>query len=205
MYDDVQPVTLVASNSIVGLCLSPLELVRTRLIIQSGSVHRKKYSGAFHALYLIYKEERPSSSSGILGTFYHPRILLPSLLIYVISPLIRYLSTNYIENELGFDSTFTPIMYNLCQLGFLAVEAFVTAPLELARSRIFAQRIDGRVSTNDNCIETAHQSYMTPFDCLQHVVIQEGGRRKRRGTGFFIGTGTGRRLDGHGRRRPRNV
>ena len=48
MYDDVQPVTLVASNSIVGLCLSPLELVRTRLIIQSGSVHRKKYSGAFH-------------------------------------------------------------------------------------------------------------------------------------------------------------
>jgi Mitochondrial carrier protein len=178
VYDDVQPMTLMASNLIVGLALSPLELVRTRLVIQSGSAHRKKYSGAFHALYVIYNEERPSPSSVILGTFYHPRVLLPSFLIYSISPIIRYLSTSFIENELGYDSTFTPIMYNLCQLGMLAIEAFVTAPLELARSRIFAQRIDGKISHVDNCIETSHQSYSTPFDCLQKVVIQEGGRRK---------------------------
>ncbi|KAI8902831.1 mitochondrial carrier domain-containing protein [Globomyces pollinis-pini] len=183
VFEDVNPWTLVLSHAITGTVLSPLELVRTRLIVQSSGHQRKKYFGPFHALWVISQEERPEPHSGILATFYSARLLIPSLLIHSISPLIRYGSICFIEQELGLDTTFTPVLYKVCQLLCLGVEALMMAPVELARKRLFVQRLDGfgqgklkPATPNDSCIETYDEPYTGLIDCLNSVVKHEGGK-----------------------------
>ncbi|KAJ2444624.1 hypothetical protein IWW46_001914, partial [Coemansia sp. RSA 2440] len=49
--------TLVASVVAVGWALSPLELVRTRLVVQAASPIHRKYRGVIHTLRTVAREE----------------------------------------------------------------------------------------------------------------------------------------------------
>ncbi|KAJ3369044.1 hypothetical protein HDU91_000122 [Kappamyces sp. JEL0680] len=196
VFEDVHPLTLAFSHVAVGTLLSPLELVRTRLIAQSLSPHRKKYFGPFHALYTISLEERPTPHAGVLATFYSISNLIPTMILRTISPLVRYASVSFIEHELGLDPSFNPLLYKLAQVALLGVEALLTCPFELARSRLYLQR-QGQTQAHsfadadtkaaplpalplDTCVETSHQIYSGTLDCLRSVVQTEGGMRPRR-------------------------
>ncbi|KAJ3274209.1 hypothetical protein HDV01_003282 [Terramyces sp. JEL0728] len=182
VYEDVNPYTMVCSHIITGSLLSPLELVRTRIIVQSNSHKRKKYYGPFHALFLIAQEERPYPNSSILSTLYTAKSLIPTALVYTISPLIRYGSVCFIEQELGLDTTFSPVLYKLAQACCLGVESLVMAPIELARKRLQAQRIDAQTSQQglDSCIETSDKPYTGILDVLISVVKEEGPRKPQK-------------------------
>ncbi|KAJ3315343.1 hypothetical protein HDV04_003736 [Boothiomyces sp. JEL0838] len=182
VYEDVNPYTMVFSHIFTGTLLSPLELARTRIIVQSNNHKRKKYYGPFHALFLIAQEERQSPHSSILSTFYSVKQLIPTALVYTISPLIRYGSVCFIEQELGLDTTFSPVFYKLAQICCLGVESLVMAPIELARKRLQAQRLDATTATTqqslDSCIETCDRPYTGILDVLISVVKEEGPRKK---------------------------
>lgn len=176
VYEDRNGFTLVLSHVVTGTVLAPLEMARTRLIIQSSSRLRKKYYGAFHALYLIY-QEHPNSS--FLSTFYPLQLVLPSAFVSSLSPLIRYWSVVFIESQLGLDDTFTPLLYKASQIGMLAVEAFVMTPFELARNRLFAQQPKAILPPLDSCVELSDEYYSNAASCLKAVVKNEGGQPGR--------------------------
>ena len=184
VFEDHNPWTLVTSQLIVGMILSPLELVRTRLIVQSLAPLKKRYHGTFHALGEISKENENSR----LGSFFTSRTIIPTLLLNTVSPLIRYFCTHVIEAQLGLNSSFNPIMFKIFQLAFIGVEAFLTCPLELARTRLFARTISSDDSGNlkstdllklvsyDACVELAPVHSNGVFKCIIDVITIEGGR-----------------------------
>ncbi|KAJ7919056.1 mitochondrial carrier domain-containing protein [Mycena leptocephala] len=65
----------VLSHLIMGFILSPLDLVRTRLIVQSFSSRHLTYTGPFDALSRILREE-----GGLKGIYLHPHLLIPTII-----------------------------------------------------------------------------------------------------------------------------
>ncbi|KAI8924360.1 hypothetical protein BC831DRAFT_465872 [Entophlyctis helioformis] len=190
VFEDVNPATRIISHAVAGAVLSPLELVRTRLIVQASSSARRRYYGPIHALYAIANEERPSPSTGSLSTLYSPRILIPSILIHSLGPFVRFFSARIIADELGLDPDFTPMMYRLATLGFLAIESAILAPLEMARKRLQVQRLDAfrsspnpanpsgsRVQSFETTVETSGTPYTGIMHCLGSIIAEEGGNR----------------------------
>ncbi|KAJ3057007.1 hypothetical protein HK097_001491 [Rhizophlyctis rosea] len=201
VFEDTNPYTAVLSHIAVGGLLSPLELVRTRLIVQPSTTNYKKYYGPFHALHNIAYE----SPSGFLS-LYSPRYLIPSIFVHGLAPLLRLASTHVIQEELGLDPTFTPVLYRIATLALMAIEVAVVTPLEMARKRLQAQRIGGstrsvrrdtrrrkaeeegqevveekveEVQTFETCVVTSSKMYSGVLDCIGTIIVEEGGRSKK--------------------------
>ncbi|TPX38265.1 hypothetical protein SmJEL517_g00053 [Synchytrium microbalum] len=139
VYDDVHPITLTVSHVIVGGILSPLELIKTRIIVQSSPSNRKKYHNPIHAASTIVHEE-----NGTLSTLYSTRHLFPSITLHALRPLLRYISTTVMESNMGLSWEYTPIFYLFSRLAFLGAETLVMTPLEFAKRRLECQRLGGR-------------------------------------------------------------
>jgi fusion and transport protein UGO1 len=181
----------VISTAVIGVLLSPLELIRTRLIVQHND--RKRYYGPFHAFYRILKDESTNVTS--IASLYNMRILLPSLLVYTISPLINVMTSQYIEQELGLDQDFTPLLYQTAKIAALGLESLIITPFEFARKRMFVQDINAfktNLQSNDieqsalvdtvtfeTCIETSPVVYTGIANCIVSVVQEEGGKEQK--------------------------
>jgi hypothetical protein len=132
---------------------------------------------------VIAAEERASASSGMISTFYNLRFLVPTVFIYTAASLIRYGCINFIESELGIDSSLNPIMHQAGCILTIGLECLVVTPLELARKRIMAQPInafrrdtEATASKLDTCIEVSRQPYTGVLNCIGSVASEEGGR-----------------------------
>ncbi|TPX62987.1 hypothetical protein PhCBS80983_g00154 [Powellomyces hirtus] len=182
VYEDTHPATLIASHVVVGGLLSPLELVRTRLIVQPSVSQRKKYYGPIHALHAVTTEEATG-----LGNLYSLRHLIPSIFISGLSPLLRAVSKIIIADELGLDPTFTPVLHHMATLALMAVEVGILTPFEMARKRIQLQYLTHKGRLNqpqpqafETSVQVSPRHYKGIFDCISSIVAEEGGRSKRR-------------------------
>ncbi|EGF79516.1 hypothetical protein BATDEDRAFT_35418 [Batrachochytrium dendrobatidis JAM81] len=191
VFEDVNPTTSILSHAITGALLSPIETARTRLIVQATGSSRRKYFGPIHVLHNMANEERPTTFSTAFSTLYQPRILLPSVLVHTAGSFVRFFSSRIIQEELGLDPAFSPIMYRLATLGFLALEAAIVTPLEMARKRLQVQRIDAfrrspnpvaspnssKSQTFESVVATSSTPYTGLFNCIYSIIFEEGGRR----------------------------
>ncbi|TPX56424.1 hypothetical protein SpCBS45565_g08415 [Spizellomyces sp. 'palustris'] len=184
VYEDTHPATLVLSHVAVGGLLSPLELVRTRLIVQPSQSHRKKYYGPLHALHAVATEEGRGFSS-----LYSARHLVPSIIVHGLSPVLRIISKTIITDELGLDPTFTPVLHHLATLAFMAIEVGIITPIDMARKRIQLQRLSpsparsGPADAPQACetsVEVSPKYYSGIWNCIRSIVAEEGGKSKRR-------------------------
>jgi hypothetical protein len=115
--------------------------------------------------------------------------------VYTVSPLVKVFAMQYIVEELGLDPDFTPWVYKLARLFVIALEAAVVTPLEFARKRMFAQRIDSfrrqarKVEAEDEkidsgnfdtCVETSPGAYTGMLNVIASVVSEEGGKAKQK-------------------------
>ncbi|KAH9253281.1 hypothetical protein BASA81_008792 [Batrachochytrium salamandrivorans] len=171
--------------------LVPLETIRTRLIVQATSSSRRRYFGPAHVLYSMASEERPTTFSSALSTIYTSRVLLPSILVHAAGAFVRFFSSRIIQEELGLDPAFSPMLFRFATLGFLAVEAAVVAPLEMVRKRLQVQRIDAfraspnpaansnssKAQTFESVVETSAVPYTGMFNCIGSIIAEEGGKR----------------------------
>ncbi|KAI8910123.1 mitochondrial carrier domain-containing protein [Gorgonomyces haynaldii] len=189
VLDDVNPFTNVISHTIAGSLLSPLELVRTRLVVQSTGKDRRYY-GPFHCFMAIAQDEKPFASAGFLSTFYNPRILTPSLLMYSLTPLLRRCTIHVLEEELGLDHHFTPALYHLGMMVGIGFESLVLTPLDLVRKRLFVQRIDAfsRQTIQEKkphvafptAIETSPAPYTGVLNAVWAIMSEEGGKTAKK-------------------------
>ncbi|KAH8547744.1 mitochondrial carrier domain-containing protein [Umbelopsis sp. PMI_123] len=182
LYDDTIPLvhldhagpnvaTIVFSHLIVGVLLSPLELVKTRMIVQSASPLRRKYKGPWHALRTIVAEE------GGLKGLYMSHNLVPTMLYHSLIPLISNTGPLIIDRVFRISAVDSPFLYGLAQLGLDTLELIITLPLETIRKRMQCQirsRVPGK--RFESVVPLRPVPYAGVSDAVYKIMKEEGGK-----------------------------
>ena len=179
----------VLSHTITAHVLSPLDLLRTRLICQpSGASPFSLPVSLFPItplLHLVHRE------GGLWATYTHPHLLIPSLLDNTIRPLLSLSAPIVIHHYTGLDSESSPILFGVAELTWSIASLVITLPIETVRRRLQLQNravglshtyADGwRTSAR---VETRPLPYVGVVDCFYRILTEERSlptrRRKRR-------------------------
>lgn len=170
--------------------MSPLDLIRTRLIVQSAQPRHRKYSGPIDAFQTILAEE------GGLSTMYlHSNLLIPTLLEGILRPLI-HLSTPLIISRLLFiEPSSSPLTFGLAELVLGSIGLLITIPIETVRKRLQLQsraefvrggKPGGTGRAWRSCVETRPNSYAGVVEAVYRILTEETGsipRRRRKSRG----------------------
>jgi len=179
----------VASHLITGFILSPLDLVRTRLIVQSSNPQHRTYTGPIDALRKIVREE-----GGVWGLYLHPHLLIPMILDNTIRSFISLGLPSLLFARM-FPGTLvsiesSPAAWGVVEYASSCIGLLVTQPFETVRRRLQVQ-VRGRGQALKTCVEKRPIPYNGVVDALWHVLTEErsdlpverviGGRRKEKG------------------------
>ncbi|OZJ04111.1 hypothetical protein BZG36_02862 [Bifiguratus adelaidae] len=145
LYDDTIPLvhldrvgpniaTLVFSHAAVGFMLSPLEIVRTRLIVQSSKPDSKKYGGMVSALSTIVSEE-----GGFYSLYLHNNYLIPTILYHTVKPLMAALTPLVVSRWLRISPSDAPITFQSAVLAMHICQLLILMPIETIRKRLMLQ------------------------------------------------------------------
>lgn len=145
---------LVSSHLVTHLILSPVDLIRTRLIVQSTLSRHRKYSGPWDALRKIRAEE------GGWSTMYcHPHLIFPALLDLSIRPFLNLASPLLIERFIRVEPTSSPVSYAFAELCINTASLLLSLPFETVRRRLQIQR---RASKARGLLSSACSSSAVP-------------------------------------------
>ncbi|KAF8940832.1 hypothetical protein BGZ58_004521 [Dissophora ornata] len=189
LYDDTIPLvhldhvgpniaTMVASHLVIGFILSPLELVRTRLIVQTASPLQRKYSGMVNCFTTIIQEEGASALWGGVNLF-------PTLIYHILTPLLSNSIPLVIDRVFKLSAADSPVLYSLAELGLNTIELLIRLPIETVRKRLQLQ-IQRKQSSDaatvkkyHTAVETRKRPYVGMVDCIYRIIKEEGGHHKR--------------------------
>ncbi|KAH8553207.1 mitochondrial carrier domain-containing protein [Umbelopsis sp. PMI_123] len=185
LYDDTIPLihlerigpnlaTLLGSHVLVGVFLSPLEIARTRLIVQSSAPGVRTYNGLLHCLSSMLQNE-----GGLRGV-YLSQNLIPTILYHLITPLVSSTAPLIIDRLFHVTASDAPIIYGLAELALSTLEVLITLPIETIRKRIQSQvRFkDGRPF--NTCVATRPVHYTGFLDAVYKVMKEEGSSANQR-------------------------
>ena len=161
----------VASHTLAGFILSPLQLVRTRFIIQSAHPRFRTYSGPIDALSHILAEE-----GGLHGVYLHPHLLIPTLLEHTLRGLIPLTLPALIASYIGFGTQLSPdmhpVLWNIAELLGDFAGSLIMLPIETVRRRLQAQ-VRGAAKPLRACVEVRPAPYNGVVDALWHIITEE--------------------------------
>ncbi|KAI9188619.1 mitochondrial carrier domain-containing protein [Polychytrium aggregatum] len=164
--------TIVASYALTGFILSPLDLVRTRLIAQTAHRHHRKYKGTLHALSTVLEEEG-------LTTLYFGTHCLPTLIHFTVQPFFKNATQLIIQRWLRLSSDESPLTVLVAEVGLIGLEIFISMPIETVKRRLQCQ-----VSTPfpkepkyETMIQQSKIPYTSFWDCFWRIIKEEGGVR----------------------------
>ena len=171
----------VASHLITGFILSPLDLIRTRLIVQATLPRSRTYSGPIDALSQILQHE-----GGLRGVYFHPHLFFPTIIDNTLRPLVSLALPGILAGYLGTHITEEthPITWSLAELFGSCVGLLVTLPFETVRRRLQVQ-VRGTAKPVKTCVEVRPVPYNGVVDTLWHILTEERSdlplpqRRKR--------------------------
>jgi len=175
----------VASQVLTGFLLSPLDLVRTRLIVQSSIPRYRSYSGPLDALRKIFVEE-----GGFSGVYLHPHLFLPTILDCTLRSLVPFILPRLFASYLSFGGApitpaSRPFMWGVSELLGNCAGQLIILPFETVRRRLQVQA-RGTAKPIKACVELRPAPYNGIVDALWHIVTEERSdlplkpRRKRR-------------------------
>ncbi|KAJ3116229.1 hypothetical protein HK100_001128 [Physocladia obscura] len=125
--------TLIASHALSGILLSPLELVRTRIMVQtSNSYHQKYKTTSLSAITQIVREEGP-------GALYFSRRMGAMVLLKTLTPLFKYASPLLVERVFGIEQETRPIVNEVAMLGMEMMQLLILMPIETVLRRLECQ------------------------------------------------------------------
>jgi mitochondrial fusion and transport protein UGO1 len=176
----------IASHLLTGFILSPLDLVRTRLIIQSFIPRYRTYTGPIDALSQILHNE-----GGLKGIYFHPHLLIPTLIDHTLRPLVSLALPGLVAAYLGSHVTAEshPFAWGLAEFAGNCAGLLITLPFETVRRRLQAQ-VRGSAKPVKACVEMRPAPYNGVVDTLWHILTEERSdlplhaktRRPRRGS-----------------------
>jgi len=161
----------VTSHVLTGFLLSPLSLVRTRLIVQSSLPRYRAYTGPIDALQQILTDE-----GGLRGIYLHPHLLIPTLLDCTLRTLVPVALPGLVASYLGFGARITPqsnpTLWAVADLLGSCAGFLVTLPVETIRRRLQAQ-VRGSAKPLRACVEIRPAPYNGVVDALWHIITEE--------------------------------
>ncbi|KAI9103172.1 mitochondrial carrier domain-containing protein [Phlyctochytrium arcticum] len=162
----------VLSHALSSFFLSPLDLIRTRLVVQTSNRYHRKYNGTLHCLRTILAEEG-------WRAMYFGRHFVPTLLLQTFRPFFHFTGSILLERMLHLDADTSPFLWALGDLGLKAVELLVTIPLETVRRRLQCQIVTRMPVEKplESSVERNPIPYTGLIDCAGRVIIEEGGTR----------------------------
>ncbi|KAL0083020.1 mitochondrial carrier domain-containing protein [Phycomyces blakesleeanus] len=188
LYDDTIPLmhldnvtpnmtTMVASHLAIGILLSPLEIIRTRLIVQSSSPTNAKYRHLIHAFATMCREE------GGLGKVYGSINLLPTILYHTIHPLLTCSTPLIIDRWLHISASDSPILYGAAQLAMSTLALLITLPLEVIRKRLqcqvpYSPKEIGGGGPFETSVALRPVPYNGILDAVYKIMKEEGTKKK---------------------------
>lgn len=137
MEEDIVKPALIAglAQGIVGTLLSPLEMVRLRMAVQSVWREEQKYHGLFHTMATIVREEE----GGLLALYRHPLLTFTS---HLVRPILHVLPVSLISSFWA-PRDDAPLSVSLLWLAVqnlaMCFPLLVTLPLETVRRRLLVQ------------------------------------------------------------------
>ena len=161
----------VASQVLTGFILSPLDLVRTRLMVQSSVPRHRTYSGPLDALRQILSQE-----GGVRGVYLHPHLLLPTLLDNALRAIVPLTFPGLIAAYVGLGTNIspetTPVQWQIAELLGNAAGALVALPFETVRRRLQVQT-RGTARPLKGCVEIRPAPYNGMVDAFWHILTEE--------------------------------
>lgn len=162
------------SHVVTGVLLSPLDLVRTRLIVQSSHPSHKTYTGPIHALRSAVTQE-----GGIRALYSHPSLLVPAILDNTVRPLLIIATPILLHRWLGIEEDTHPLSYALASFTYSSAALLVTLPIETFRRRMQIQS-RGTARPLQACVEVSPRPYVGVIDTAWRIVTEERASPRRR-------------------------
>ncbi|GAA5873217.1 hypothetical protein JCM16303_001055 [Sporobolomyces ruberrimus] len=169
------------SHTLTTLLLSPLDLVRTRLIVQSSQPSHQKYSGnPLSTLRTIILEE-----GGLSQTYLHPNLLYPTLLEGTLRPFLHFSIPLLITRYIGIEPSTSPLSFSIFELVLSSASLLLTIPLETIRKRLQLQsralfvragRVGGVGKPWRSCVELRPSPYKGMSECVWRILTEETGK-----------------------------
>ncbi|GAA5838719.1 hypothetical protein JCM3766R1_001570 [Sporobolomyces carnicolor] len=198
------------SHALTTFVLSPLDLVRTRVIVQSSQPSHRKYSGAtpISTLRTILVEE-----GGFRTTYLHPNLLYPTLIESILKPLLHLSIPLVITRYLHIEPSTSPFLYATTELVLTSASLLVTIPFETIRKRLQLQsraefvrngRVGGVGKPWRSCVELRPFPVHGIVECGWRILTEETGKlpppkRRRRMSRKMSTPGSGGGGGGGGR------
>ncbi|WRT68851.1 uncharacterized protein IL334_005832 [Kwoniella shivajii] len=177
----------VTSHLLTHLLLSPLELIRTRLIVMPTSHHSTPTS--------VTLFKKMIEEEGGFSTLYFNQILLfPSILEHSIRPLLTLSIPLLVERQFGISPDISPVLYSLADLSLGLGSLIILLPIETVRKRLQLQsRSAGGGKKLKSVVKLREKDYVGIVEAIWRILNEETGvRRKRKMTerdegGWFSG------------------
>lgn len=167
----------VLSHVVTGYLLSPLDLVRTRLVAQSAQQRHKKYTGPLDALQQIQEEE-----GGLRNIYFHSALWVPAILDSTFRSFFHLGIPLFIERRLRITPDSNSIIYGLAEFTFSTVSLLFTLPIETVRRRLQVQtrsQVTGHVAGKKSfktCVETRPTPYYGVLEAVYRILTEETGK-----------------------------
>ena len=165
------------AHTTTSILLSPLDLVRTRMIVQSTSatssgVSRRAYTGPIDALRKISKNE-----GGWQHMWTHPNLLFPTIIESSLKSLLQLLGPLVIERVFNISIDSRPATYAICEVLWSISSMLFTLPIETVRRRLQIQdRSLVKMNTPHKfqpCVETRSKPYAGIVECIYRIITEE--------------------------------
>lgn len=162
----------VASHLLTHLILSPMEVVRTRLIAMPMS-HPSTPSSVSLFRRMVDEE------GGFSSMYFNSNLLIPSILEHTVRPLLTLSIPLLLERQFGLSVELSPITYSLCDLSLGLGSLLILLPIETVRKRLQLQaRGNGkRVKT---IVRTRDRDYVGVVEAVWRIATEETGVRRKR-------------------------
>lgn len=166
----------VVSHVLTSYAVSPLDLVKTRLIAQSAQTRHRKYSGPLNALRTISDEE-----GGISGMYTHSNLVFPALLEGAVRSLFQLSIPLLIERKLSVLPTTNSFIYGIADFSLSTFSLLFTLPIETVRRRLQVQSravvVGGKSGRSfKTCVETRPENYVGIVESIYRILTEETGR-----------------------------
>lgn len=162
----------VASSALTSFILSPIELIRTRLIVQPGS-----HPSAKSSIGLLRSAVR--DEGGVAGLWTASNVLLPSLLESILRPALTMAIPLVIERQLRVSPDLSPVMYSALDLGLNIAALLVLLPVETVRKRLQVQP-RGKGAAVKSVVAVRERPYIGIVEAIYRIVTEETSRPRKR-------------------------
>lgn len=152
-----------------GVFLSPLDLICTRLIVQTSVTRFKRYTGPFNAFSQITRDE-----GGLRGIYLHPQLLYPAIIDSALTALVEALSPRLVARLFGpsVSEDTHPALWAFSQLVGSCAGALIILPIQTARRRLQVQT-RGTASALHTCVEVRPRPYYGIVDTMYSILKEE--------------------------------